>query len=54
VRRSQRAAHLRIWSVLGPLLLVAVALAALFPADPPVVEPPDALTAAGPAEGGAP
>ncbi|MEM6928364.1 MAG: hypothetical protein AAF602_15630 [Myxococcota bacterium] len=44
MRRGQRAAHQRVWWVIAPFLLVAVAYAALFPADPPVVEPPAVLT----------
>lgn len=44
MRRAQRAAHLRIWWVVAPLLVAAVVYATLFPAVPPVVEPPAVLT----------
>jgi len=47
MRRGQRATHQRVWWVVTPLLLAAVTWASLFPADPPVAEPPAVLTGGG-------
>ncbi len=48
MRRGQRRVHQRIWLTIAPLLLAAVIYASLFPADPPVVEPPAVLTGGAP------
>lgn len=47
MRRAQRATHRRLWWVLAPTLLAAVAYAALFPAELPVSEPPAVLSGGG-------